>query len=107
MTLESFQELLESTDMPVTYREWEEEDEPELPYIVYYVTDSVTFHADNKRYWSQVDISVELYTGFKEPDNEKVLEALFDDNDLLYEKQEYYWEDDNLHENLYSLQIHF
>lgn len=107
MTLEKFFELLESTGFPVTYREWDLGDEPKFPYLVYYVDSETSFFADNKNYWSQIDLSVELYTEIKDPKSEKIVESIFEENGLLFEKQEYYWDEDDLHEVIYETRIHF
>lgn len=83
MTLKELNELLETTGLPVAYREWPDEKAPPLPFICYLVAYSNNFGADNTVYYPINHMQIELYTELKDPIAEgKVEKAL----------SSFYWE---------------
>lgn len=78
---------------------------PAMPYIVYYETGSDNFGADNKVYHHVKEISVELLTNKKDPTAEASLEAVFDANDLFWNKTETHLDDEDAYEVIYTLEV--
>lgn len=93
--------LLKSTGLPVAYHHFVQP--PTLPYIVYLFSYSSNFGADNRAYSKQSNYQVELYTKHKEPTTEKLIEDLFDENDIFWEKTETYIESEGLFQVLYEI----
>ena len=93
--------LLKSTGLPVAYHHFTSP--PTLPYIVYLFSYSSNFGADNKVHSQADNYQVELYTKTKDPASEKLLEDLFDDNDIYWEKTETYIESEDLYQVLYEI----
>jgi len=93
--------LLKSTGLPVAYHHFTSPPEP--PYIVYLFSYSSNFGADNRVYNKQSNYQVELYTAKKDPVSEKLIEDLFDEHDIYWEKTETYIESEDLYQVLYEI----
>lgn len=93
--------LLKSTGLPVAYHHFVQPPTP--PYIVYLFAFSSNFSADNKVYQKVPHYQVELYTTKKDPATEKILEDLFDNNDIYWEKTETYIESEGLYQVIYEI----
>jgi len=97
----NLKEFLEQTGLPVVYHHWESPPDP--PYIVYVFTDSENFGADDRVYARGDDYDVELYSDKKDPVTEKILEDLFDEYDIFYEKSEVWIESERMYEVIYEI----
>jgi len=93
--------LLKTTDIPVAYHHFKTPPSP--PYIVYLFAYSSNFGADNKVYKETPNYQVELYTTKKDPGSEKLIEDLFDANDIYWDKTETYLESEGLFQVLYEI----
>jgi len=93
--------LLKSTGLPVAYHHFVQPPTP--PYIVYLFAFSSNFGADNRVYHKNPRYQVELYTEFKDPATEKLLEDLFDTNDIHWEKTETYIDSEKLYQIIYEI----
>ena len=93
--------LLKSTGLPVAYHHFVSPPAP--PYIVYLFSYSSNFGADNRVYSQQPNYQVELYTTEKDPVSEKLIEDLFDEHDIYWEKTETYIESEDLYQVLYEI----
>ena len=103
MTLEELKTLLESTGLPVAYRAFPVGQAPDLPFICYLVEYSNNFDADNRVYHPINHISIELYTEFKNPDAEALVETAL--KDICWEKTEEYLDDERCYEILYEIEV--
>ena len=93
--------LLKTINLPVAYHHFKTPPEP--PYIVYLFSYSSNFGADDRVYKAADNYQVELYTKIKDPSSEKLLEGLFDANDIYWEKTETYIESEGLYQVLYEI----
>ena len=93
--------LLKSTGLPVAYHHFTSPPSP--PYIVYLFAYSSNFGADNKVHSQADNYQVELYTTKKDPVSEKLIEDLFDEHDIYWEKSETYIESEGLYQVLYEI----
>ena len=93
--------LLKSTGLPVAYHHFTSPPSP--PYIVYLFAYSSNVGADNKVHSKADNYQVELYTTIKDPASEKLIEDLFDANDIYWEKTETYIESEDLYQVLYEI----
>lgn len=103
MTQDELYNLLKSTGLPVAYHHFK--NPPNLPYIVYLFTYSNNYGADNKVYSKINNYQVELYSDKKDLESEKLIEELFDENGIFYEKSETYIESEDLYQVLYEIQV--
>jgi hypothetical protein len=93
--------LLKTAGLPVAYHHFVSPPQP--PYIVYMFAYSSNFGADDKVYDIQGNYQVELYTTKKDLASEKLIENLFDENDIYWEKTETYIDSEGLYQVLYEI----
>ena len=93
--------LLKTTGLPVAYHHFTSPPSP--PYIVYLFSYNTNFGADNKVYNAVKNFQVELYTKAKDLASEKLIENLFDANDIYWEKTETYIDSEGLYQVLYEI----
>ena len=93
--------LLKSTGLPVAYHHFTSPPTP--PYIVYLFSYSSNFGADNKVHSQADNYQVELYTKTKDPAAEALIEDLFDEHDIYWEKSETYIEGEGLFQVIYEI----
>ena len=103
MTQAELYNLLKSTGLPVAYNNFKTA--PSLPYIVYLFTYSDNFGADNKVYSKISNYLIELYSEKKDLGSEQLLENIFDENDIYYDKSETYIESEEMYQVIYEIQI--
>lgn len=93
--------LLKTTGLPVAYHHFNSPPSP--PYIVYLFSYSSNFGADNRVHSQADNYQVELYTTKKDPASEKLVEDLFDTNDIYWDKTETYIDSEGLYQVLYEI----
>ena len=103
MTQDELYNLLKSTGRPVAYHHFDKP--PNLPYIVYLFTYSSNFGAEDRVYQKIDNYQVELYSEKKDLASEKLIENLFDNNNIYYEKSEVYIENEKMYQVIYEIQI--
>ena len=82
----TFYEVLEMTGYPVAYGYFEENEAPELPYIVYMQDEYETIYLDDEAIYELPTYSVEYYFDRKSPENEKLLEQALKDHGYRYDR---------------------
>lgn len=108
MTFAELHTLLSSItgfDKKVVYRAWPTGEAPALPWICYRLNGSDNFGADNKVYYKINRVFVELYSEYKDETSEGLIEALFDSNDIYWEKDETYIEDEKCNLITYTIEV--
>ena len=68
-------------------------------------TYSSNFAADGKIYKRFDNYQVELYSDKKDLESEQLLENIFDENDIYYDKSETYIESEKMYQVIYEIQI--
>lgn len=92
-----------SRDLPVAYDHFEKPQE--LPYIVYLVTDSNSFAADNHAYYATDNVQIELYSESKNMSLEESVEDVLNDCDVFFSKSEGYLADEQMYMVTYRVSI--
>lgn len=88
MTEQELYTLLKTLKLPVAYDHFVDMDE--LPGVVYREATDNVFYADDVAFYLQNQYEVVLITKYKDVDLETELETLFTNNDIAFEKQEYF-----------------
>lgn len=103
MDLQTLNEILSSTGLPVTYRAWPEGNAPPMPYICYLCAYSSNFIADGEVYFPINHVQVELYTALKSPDVEAQVESAL--AGIPWEKTETYIDSEKCYQILYEIEV--
>jgi len=101
MTEGELKTLLESTGMPVAYREYKST--MVTPCLIYLFDNSDNLGADNRVYHKDNSWNIELYTKKKDPAAEAKVEAVLDAAEIYWEKTETYLQSEGLFEVLYEI----
>jgi hypothetical protein len=105
MTYEEIKQMLLELGLPVSYWNFDDEEMPAAPYIIFTMPESDNVAADGKVYQKVNKLYIELYVNSKSPRIEAQLEELMDAHGLFYNRQEYYIEKDKMFEELYTLEV--
>jgi len=89
----------------VAYRAFPVGAAPSLPFICYMEMESDNFIADCKVYHKITDVNIEFYSDVKDPTTEAAIETMLDSNLLVWDKAEYYIEDEDVVQVVYGVQI--
>lgn len=103
MTLEEFENLLESAGFPVAYDHFPEDEPQQLPFICYLFRYSDNFYADGAVYVMVSRIRVELYTETKDLAAEQQVEAAL--SVFCWKKEETYLSDEQCYEIIYEIEV--
>ncbi len=89
----------------VAYRAFPVGAAPEPPFICFMETETENFVADSVVYKKIQDVDIELYTDHKDTAIEEAIEAMLNDNQLVWDKSEFYVQSENLIEITYGIQL--
>lgn len=105
MTYQEFKGILDTINLPYTYRSFPIGNVPELPYFVFYFPSNDDFSADNINYVRIDNVNIELYTENKDFETEKQVETILTQNGFYFDKSETYIQQEQMYEVLYTIQI--
>lgn len=109
MTIAEINTMLGQTGLEKTYYSWPEDDPahpvPALPYIVWYFPNSGNFAADDQVYTHIETLNVELYTATKDFTTEAAVEAVLAANNMVWEREESWLENEKMYEVLYTMEV--
>ena len=105
MTYEDINTMISGLGLSYTYYQFPEGEAPDLPYILFYYPSRDDFLADGTNYQKIVALNIELYTKEKDFDTEEALEAVLEENGLIYDKEEQYINEEHMYEVLYTMEV--
>ena len=105
MTYESIKELLDEIGLPYTYHHWDEENVPELPWIVFDYAEQNDFLADDSVYQKITALQIDLYTDRKDLQTEAMVEQVLEQNGIVYTKEETYIASEKMYEITYETEL--
>lgn len=108
MTLKDLNDALKSIDgfsQKVAYRAFPVGKAPKLPFICYLATQTDNFDADNKVYHVLQGVDVELYTAKKSVETEELIEAKFEELNIVWDKYEEWIDSQECYEIIYSITL--
>lgn len=89
----------------VAYRAFPVGMAPELPFICYMDVSTDNFIADNEVYAVIYEVDVELYTQYKDPTSEELIEECLKGLGIVWNKSDEYIDSENAYEVVYSFSI--
>ena len=98
-------EIMADINIPSAYDHFAEGESPEPPFVAFLLPDSNHFGADGKVYRKITELDIELYTDYKDPDTEDLIESVLDAHNIFYHKDETYIESERLYEVIYSMEV--
>lgn len=105
-TLEELYNALSSVPtVSVAYNHFPEDEKVPLPVIVYDVTGSRNFPADNKVFHPILIIEAQLVTANKDPATEAAVEAKLDECELVWDKTEAFLDTEKCYQIIYTFNL--
>lgn len=105
MRLTDIDGMLGGLGIPVSYYQFPEATAQEPPFLVWYIPGSADLYADNINYANIVDLTVELYTDYKDFALEMRLEALLAENEIAWSKTETWIQSEKMWQITYSTEV--
>ena len=104
-TYDDIVEILSKANLPLAYDHFAESESPPPPFLVFLFPRSKNFSADGKVYQKIEELNIELYTDLKQPELEARIEAILDQHEIFYDKDEVWIPDEKLYEVLYTTEL--
>ena len=89
----------------VAYRAFPIGAAPALPFICFYEVDTNNFLADSIVYKKITNVSIEFYSDQKDTVSEAAIESMLNSNLLVWDKAEYYINEENMTQVVYDIEI--
>lgn len=105
MTHEEINEMMLETGLPSAYEHFSENENPPLPFLIWWLDGENTFSADNYMYYSSLQLNISLYTDEKSTETEKHIEEVLKHHHIFYNKSEDWIESEKLYEILYETEV--
>ena len=97
--------ILANIGLPLAYREFKDQTQKVLPYIVYYYDGNDDMYADNINYQEITVLRIELYTKDKDFATERMVETALRNAGIAYSKDEVFIEDQKMYEIIYESEV--
>lgn len=106
MTTKQIFNILKETGLPVAYREFKEDEEMNLPIIVFEEGESNVFAADGVPYYVSPTYDVELQTDDRDIPIERSVESVLLQHELFFSKSEpAYNEEEQFYSIIYRIEV--
>lgn len=105
MTEKELNIILKQIGIPVAYDHFEQNSDGKVkpPFIVYRNDDPYTLKAENVTWFKGSNYIVELATDYKDVELENALEYLFTENEMPFDKEEFYIDEERMYQIRYYL----
>ena len=105
MTYSELMAMMGEMQFPFAYHHFDEGESPDPPFLIFLFTGTDNFMADDGVYAEIQGIAIELYTDLKQPQNEKIVEAVLNAYEIPWDKYEGWIESERLYEVRYEFEI--
>lgn len=105
MTTQNVKALVESFGLPYAYHQFADDTGQQPPFICFFYGNSNDFLADNTNYVRIERLFVELYTDEKDFALEGQLEAVLNENEIVFAKSQGYIDSERMHVTVYESDI--
>ncbi len=103
MTEQEFKAIVDAINIPHTYMFYPEKKAPELPYFVWYFSESDNFGADDEVYAEILVPVIELYTQTKSFTDETAVESVLTGNGFFWNKSSTYIDSEKMLMTTYEI----
>ncbi|MBR1623319.1 MAG: hypothetical protein IJ675_05360 [Pseudobutyrivibrio sp.] len=97
--------MIKSFGMDYAYYEFNSDEKPRLPFVVYRYGPSNNFSADDTVYQPIELLTIELYAKRKDFAKEKLIEKKLRDNNLVYQKDESKIDSEKMYMVTYEMEV--
>lgn len=105
MTRKEVANMVASIGLPYAYYQFDENTAQAPPFVVFFFTGSNDVYADMKNYQRIEGLSVEFYSAEKDFETEEAIEAILNDADLTFYKEQSYIDSEKIWQTAYDMEI--
>lgn len=105
MTREAIYAIIESIGLPFSYYEFPDDTPQEPPFVVWFFSINTDVMADNTNYVDKEVLNVELYTSFRDFEQEQAVEAVLTANGFTYAKEPNFVESERIWQISYESEV--
>lgn len=107
MTIKEIQTMIASFSLPNAYHHFDDEQLATLtlPYIRWYFNGIDDMYADNINFQSIPELRIELYTDYKDFENESTIEAALKTAGIAYDKIDSYIDSERMYCTTYAVDV--
>lgn len=105
MTPAQVKTMIESVGVPSAYYQFADGTAQNCPFICFFFGESNDLIADNTNYARIERLYIELYTDAKDFELEAVIEGILNSNELVFEREETFLDDERMHETIYTTDV--
>ena len=105
MTREEIAAIVESMNLPCAYYEFNDDTPQEPPFICWFFSSDNDFKADNENFSNIEVLNIELYTKYKDFEQDDAVEAVLKQNGLVWYKETNYIENEKMYQTAYECQV--
>lgn len=105
MTYEDVAKMVDSIGVPFAYYQFPEGTEQSCPFVCFYFSGSNDLAADNTNYQRIRPLIIELYTDNKDFALESTVEAVLNQNGLVYARDEVFIDSEKMNMVTYTTEI--
>ena len=103
MTQTELYQALKTLGMPVAYHHFAAPPSP--PYMVYLVADADAYGSDERNEIRLTRYIIELYTKYKDPTSQELIETMLDSKGIPYTLYEQHVDSENLYQAAYHIEF--
>lgn len=105
MTREGIKAIIESIGLPCSYYEFPNKTPQAPPFVVWFFSVNTDVMADNTNYVDKEVLNVELYTSFRDFEQEQAVEAVLTANGFTYAKEASFVESERIWQIAYESEV--
>lgn len=105
MTPAQVKTMIEAVGIPSAYYQFADGTAQSCPFICFFFGESNDLAADNTNYARIERLYIELYTDAKDFELEAVIEGILNSNELVFQREETFLDDEHMHETIYTTDV--
>lgn len=105
MKYDDIMAMLTEIGLPFAYDHFAEGESPDPPFLVFTLPVTDNLFADDITYQQIIELDIELYTDFKSPPHERMVEYVLNSHEIPWNKEEVWIEDEELYEVRYEVSM--
>ena len=105
ITREELAALIENFKLPCAYDHFDDNTPQVPPYICWFLSQNTDVYADDENYVDKEQLNIELYTNFRDFDQEKAVEDILKASGISYDKYAEYVESEKMYQIAYESEV--
>lgn len=105
MTYQEVNDMIASFGLPYAYYEFPNDTPQVPPFVCFYYEQTDDVYADDQNYQRIIELTIELYSKYKDFINEANIEQTLTAAGLTYVRYEQFLDSERMHETVYEMEV--